>query len=81
MKVEEKQNDNEHIARLEKIKELSGKISKDYKDSKISAEKFKWLMKQLHEAIMQSHSDLIKKEDLLNKLQDIVCAVEEESDE
>ena len=59
---------NNYEDRLGKIKELSKKVSKDYKDSKISSEKFRWLMKNLHEAILQSKSDIVNKEDIIDKL-------------
>jgi len=72
--------DNSYEERLGKIKELSKKVSKDYKDSKISSEKFRWLMKNLHEAILQSKSDIVNKEDLIDKLEDLVCAVSEEEE-
>lgn len=71
---------NNYEDRLGKIKELSKKVSKDYKDSKISSEKFKWLMKHLSEAILQSKSDIVNKEDLIGKLEDIICAVSEEEE-
>jgi hypothetical protein len=72
--------DNNYEDRLGKIKELSKKVSKDYKDSKISSEKFRWLMKHLSEAILQSKSDIVNKEDLIGKLEDIICAVSEEEE-
>ena len=71
---------NNYEDRLGKIKELSKKVSKDYKDSKISSEKFRWLMKHLSEAILQSKSDIVNKEDLIGKLEDIICAVSEEEE-
>jgi len=74
---------NNYKDRLDKIKELSKNLSKDYKDSKISSDKFKWLMKHLDEAIQQAKSSVVNKEDLIDKIEDIICVVieEEESNE
>ena len=74
---------NNYKDRLDKIQELSKKLSKDYKDSKVSSDKFKWLMKQLDEAIQQAKSSVVNKEDLIDKIEDIICVVieEEESNE
>lgn len=66
------------VDRLEKLKELTRVISDKYKKTEMSSEKFNWLMKHLKDTINLAKSDKCEKKDLLNMLEDIVCAVEEE---
>jgi len=37
-----------------------------------------WLINNLKEVIAQSKSDLVKKEDIINKIEDLICVVEPE---
>ena len=68
--------------RLEKIKELSMHLSNKYKKNEISMEKFSWLMKNLKDAINMAKSGACEDNFLLERLEDLVCAVDiEEQDE
>lgn len=70
--------------RLERLKELSELLSKRYIKNDMSVEKFKWLTNHLKDAIESAKSGKCDKENLLEKLEDLICVVdieEEHSDE
>lgn len=86
MKGTEKNNNDFETSeeRLERLKVLSELLTKRYIKNDVSIEKFKWLTNHLKEAIDMAKSGKCDKDNLLERLEDLICVVdieEEHSDE
>lgn len=66
--------------RLERLKELSELLTKRYIKNDVSIEKFKWLTSHLKDAISAAKSGKCDKENLLEKLEDLICVVDVEEE-
>lgn len=67
--------------RFTKLRELRDELCK--KNSKWS-EVFTlrdWLIDNLKDLVKQAESDIVTKQDVINKLEDLICVVEPEEDE
>ena len=67
--------------RFTKLKELRDELCK--KNSKWS-EAFilrDWLVDNLKDLVEQAESDIVTKQDMINKLEDLICVVEPEEEE
>jgi len=64
--------------RFERLKEIRETLCKKNEKWNEVFDLRDWLINNLKEVIAQSKSDLVKKEDIINKLEDLICVVEPE---